>query len=97
MTICRNLGKGFFLLSGDNKNALQNALMLSPFMSKWGTCMIQSWVLGFNPDNPSNLVFPTWVCLRNMPFEHQDQAIAIVGPLGEVIGINTGNESAKDP
>ena len=35
--------------------------------------------------------------MRNMSFEHQDQAIAIVGPLGEVIGINTGNESAKDP
>ena len=84
-------------MSGEDKDALHNALMLSPFRSKWGTCMIQSWVPGFNPDNPSNLAFPTWVSLRNMPFEHHEQALAIVGTLGEVIGMDTANESTKDP
>ena len=97
LTFCRNVGKGYFLLSGDDKDALHNALMLSPFRSKWGTCMIQSWVPGFNPDNPSNLAFPTWVSLRNMPFELHEQALAIAGTLGEVIGMDTANESAKDP
>lgn len=32
-----------------------------------------------------------------MPFEHHDQAIEIAETLGEVIGIDTSNESAKDP
>lgn len=32
---------------------------------------------GFNPNNPSNLVFPTWVALRKLPYEHHDQALAI--------------------
>lgn len=32
-----------------------------------------------------------------MPFEHQDQAIAIAKTLGEVIGMDTANEAAKDP
>lgn len=89
--------KGFFILSGEDRDALNNTLMLSPFKSKWGTCLIQSWVPRFNHDNPSNLAFPTWVRLRNMPFEHQDQAIAIAKTLGEVIGMDTANEAAKDP
>lgn len=71
--------------------------MLFPFKSHWGTCMLQSWVLGFNPDNPSNLAFPTWISLRNMSFEHFDRAQNIAESLGEVIGIDTSNKDAKDP
>ena len=59
--------------------------------------MIQSWVPRFNPDNPSNLAFPTWVALRRLPFEHHDQALAIAETLGEVIGMDTSNEFARDP
>ena len=59
--------------------------------------MLQSWVPGFNHDNPSNLAFPTWVSLRNLPHEHQNQAIGIAKSLGEVIGMETANENAKDP
>lgn len=61
-----------------------------------GACLIQSWVPGFNPDYPSNLTFPTWVSLRNMPFKHQDKALAIAESLGEVIGMDTANDTAKD-
>ena len=95
--MCRNVGKGYFLLKGDDKDTLNTALMVSPFRSKWGTCMLQSWVPGFNPNNPSNLAFPTWVSLRNLPHEHQDQAVGIAEALGEVIGMETENEYAKDP
>lgn len=42
-------------------------------------------------------MFPTWVALRNLPFEHHDQALAIAETLGEVIGIDTANENTKDP
>ena len=91
------MGKGYFVLSSEDEDALSNALMLTPFISKWGTCMLQSWVPGFNPDNPSDLAFPTWVSLMNMPFEHQDQALAIAESLGEVIGMDTANDQAKDP
>jgi hypothetical protein len=97
LSFCMNVGKGFFFLKGEDSDARHSALMLSPFKSKWGTCMIQSWIPGFNPDNPSNLAFPTWVALRKLPFEHHDQALAIAETLGEVIGIDTSNETAKDP
>lgn len=52
LTFCRNVGKGFFFLESEDSNVLNNALMLSPFKSKWGTCMFQSWIPRFNPDNP---------------------------------------------
>ena len=97
LSFCMNVGKGYFFLEGNDCDALCNALMLSPYKTKWGTCMLQSRVPGFNPDNPSNLPFPTWIALRNLPFEHHDQATAIAGTLGEVIGIDTANESAKAP
>ena len=97
LAFCRNVGKGFFLLSGDDKDAMLNAMMLSPFRSKWGTCMLQSSVPRINLDNPCNLTFPTWVSLRNMPYKHEDQAIAIAKSLGEVIGMDTTNHNAKDP
>lgn len=42
LSLCRNVGKGYFLLSGEDKDTLNNALMMSPFRSKWGTCMLQS-------------------------------------------------------
>ena len=92
-----NVGKGFFFPKGYDSDVINNALMLSPYKSKWGTCIIQSWVPRFNPNNPSNLAFPTWVALRRLPFEHHDQALAIAGKLGEVISIDTMNETAKDP
>lgn len=47
LTSCRIVEKWFFLL-GEDRDALNNAMMLSPFKTKWGTCMFLSWVLGFN-------------------------------------------------
>ena len=76
LTFCMNVGNGYFFLKGEDPDALNHALMLSPYKYKWGTCMIQSWVPGFNPDNPSNLAFPTWVALRRLPFEHHDQTLS---------------------
>lgn len=59
--------------------------------------MLQSWVPGFNPNNPSNLAFPTWVSLKNLLYEHLDQAHEIARSLGEVIGVDGTNVTAKDP
>lgn len=72
-------------------------MMLSPFKIPLGTCMFQSWIPGLNPINPSNLAFPTWVSLRNLTYEHFDQAYNIVESLGEIIGMDISNEGAKDP
>ena len=59
LSLYGSVGKNLFFFSGENKDALDNRLMLSPFIPEWGTCMLQNWVLRFNPDNPNNLVSPT--------------------------------------
>lgn len=97
LAFCRNVGKGYFLLASKERDAIQNALMLSPFKSKWGTCMLQSWIPGFNPENPNNLAFPTWVSLMQLPYEHLDQTHDIAKSLGEVIGIDHLSDNTKDP
>ena len=48
-------------------------------------------------DNPSNLAFPTWVSWKNLPYEHNDQALDIAKSLGEVIGIDNSIEALKNP
>ena len=58
--------------------------------------MIQSWVPSILLDNPSNLAFPTWVALRNLPFEHNDEALAIIETLREVVGIDMSNKMERD-
>lgn len=78
LELCRDVGKGYFFLCSNESTGIHKALMLSPFKTKWGTCMLQSWVPGFNPYNPSNLAFPTWVTLRNLSYDHHDQALDIV-------------------
>lgn len=50
--------------------------------------MLQSCISCFNPSNPSNYAFPTWVSHRNLPFAHHDKAIDIVKTLGEVIDVD---------
>lgn len=35
--------------------------------------------------------------MRRLSFEHHDQTLAIIETLGEVIGIDTSNDLAKDP
>lgn len=82
------MGKGYLSCLAILSDMIHKMLMLSPFKFNWGTCMLQNWVPGFNPDNPSNLAFPTCVSLRHLPFEHHDQALDIVNFLGEVIGVD---------
>ena len=48
---------------------------------------------GLKLENLNNSPFPTRVSLRNLSFEHHDQAYAIIATLEEIIGIDT----TKDP
>ena len=41
LTFCMNVGKGYLFLKGENADVLNHALMLSPYKSKWETCMIK--------------------------------------------------------
>lgn len=56
--------------------------------------MLQSWVPGFNLDDPSDLTFLMWVTSRNLSYEHHNHALDIAKFLGEVIGIGKSNTLA---
>jgi hypothetical protein len=32
-------------------------------------CVIQGWVLGFNPNSPKGMKIPIWVTLKKLPIE----------------------------
>jgi hypothetical protein len=57
---------------------------------------VSKWVPGLNPENPSNLASPTWVSLQNLAFKHHDRLYASEGSLGEIIRIDTTNDTTKD-
>lgn len=54
--------------------------------------MFQSWIHDFNLDDPSNLVFPTSILLRNLSYGHHGQAYEFVATLEEVIGVDASND-----
>lgn len=55
----RNLGRSFFQLRVKDPGMLQKLLMLSPFKSRWGTCVMQGWIPNFNATNPKGILVPT--------------------------------------
>jgi hypothetical protein len=40
LTLCKNVGKTYFLISANDNNIIRHALMLSPCKEQWGTCML---------------------------------------------------------
>ena len=72
----KNVGKEYYIVVQqlEKKTMIYNAHMLPRFKSNWGTCMLQSWIPRFNSKNPNNLSFSTLVTLRNLSYEHCDQA-----------------------
>lgn len=75
---------------------LQKLLMLTPFRSKWGTCVMQNWIANFDPGNPRGMLVPTWVTLRRVPDEFQGVARQIAQCLGEVLGGDKNNSTLED-
>jgi hypothetical protein len=53
-------------------------------------CVIQGWVLGFNPNNPKGMKIPIWVTLRKLSIECK----AIIG--WEITAPNFDNLFDKD-
>lgn len=51
---------------------MHKVMMLSPHKSRWGTCMLQSWIQGFNPNNLSNLLLGYFLetCLVDTMTKH---------------------------
>lgn len=96
VAIGRNLGRGFFQLRLRDPGMLQKLLMLTPYRTRWGTCIMQNWVPNFDPSNSRGMLVPTWITLRRVPDEFQRVARQIAQGIGEVLGGDRHNSTLED-
>jgi hypothetical protein len=94
--IGRSLGRGFFQLLSRQPAVTQKILMLTPYKSRWGTCIFQTWMPGFNASRPVGLKVPTWVTLKGVPGEFLNVAAEMAGRLGDLLGSDKRNAYTTD-
>lgn len=70
--------------------------MLTPHLSKWGTCILQPWIPSFNPSKPIGTKMPIWLTLKAIPDEFMSSSLEIAQSLGIVLGKNRGNPNNPD-
>ena len=70
---------------------MQKVLMLTPHLSKWGTCIMQPWMLAFDASKPQGTRMPIWLTLKNVLEEFFSSAQEMAGSLGTVLGQHRGS------
>jgi hypothetical protein len=91
-----DLGHGFFQIICVDEVATQKILMRTPYLSKWGTSIIQPWMPEFNSRKPVGLKMPIWVMLKTVPDLFRSSAIDLAKSLGPVVGKHRGNATNID-
>ena len=94
--IGRDLGHGFFQVVMKEEAAMQRVLMLTPHLSKWGTCIMQPWMPAFVSSRPHGTRMPLWLTLKNVPEEFLSSAQEMAGSLGTVLGRHRRNAVSAD-
>jgi hypothetical protein len=94
--IGRDLGQGFFQVVTKQEAMTQKALMLTPHISKWGTCIMQPWIPDFNPTKPEGMKMPVWITLKNVRDEMRSSAPELAASLGTILGKHQGNQYNLD-
>jgi hypothetical protein len=89
----RSLGQGFFILRAQETKLVQAMLLLIPWRSRYGMCIFQRWMPGFDPYverkgnqsvAPSGMKIPTWITLRKVPEEFIGVAEQIAQNIGDL-------------
>ena len=94
--IGRDLGHGFFQVVMKEEAAMQKVLMLTPHLSKWGTCIMQLWMLAFVASKPQGMRMLVWLTLKNVPEEFLSSTQEMAGSLGTVLGHHRRNAVCAD-
>lgn len=92
----REIGNGFFQIITKAETSTQTILMLSPHLSKWGTCIMQPWVADFNPSKPIGLKLPVWITLKGVRDEMLSNAQELASGIGVVLGRHRNNAATSD-
>ena len=75
---------------------MQKVLMLTPHLSKWGTCIMQPWMPAFDASKPQGTRMPVWLTLKNVSEEFLSSAQEMAGILGTVLGRHRKNSVSAD-
>ena len=94
--IGRELGYGFFQVVTNGEAATQRLLMLTPHLSKWGTCIMQPWIPNFKACTPTGIKMPIWITLKAVPDEFLSSSSDLAQSLGDVLGRHKGNPHSTD-
>lgn len=90
------MGYGFFQVITKEEAITQKILMLTPHLSKWGTCIIQPWVPGFNASRLTGTKMPIWITMKEVPDEFLSSALEMAQNLGTVLGRQRGKSTNAD-
>jgi hypothetical protein len=105
VTLGRTLGHGFFILRAQDTAVVRALLLLTPWRSRFGMCVFQKWVPGFDPHEerggnlsaaPQGMKIPTWITLRKVPEEFIGVAEQIAQGIGDLLGVDAANNSSSD-
>jgi hypothetical protein len=105
VTMGRILGQGFFVLRAKETEVIKALLTLTPWRSKYGMCIFQKWVPGFDPSEerggklagaPIGMKILTWITLRKVPEEFIGVAEQIARGIGDLLGADSQNSSTTD-
>lgn len=108
LTLSRNLEKGFFIIKADSTESVKGMLLATPYKGFKGLCIFQKWTAEFDPVtfessagsssvSPSTMKIPTSITLRQIPEEFQAVVREIAESIGEIIGVDSSNDSTQDP
>jgi hypothetical protein len=105
VTLGRTLGHGFFILQAQDTEVVRAILLLTPWRSRFGMCVFQKWVPGFDPHEerggsllaaPQGMKIPTWSKLRKVSEEFIGVSDQIAKGIGDLLGVDSANNTSSD-
>jgi len=94
----REAGGGFFFIKLDTLELVSRVLDLTPCKLRAGTAIFQRWCPTFNPCQPTGLVIPSWITLKNLPLEfHEREARTLAKSVGTILEEDRSDMAKGDP
>jgi len=89
---------GIFYLKLDTFELVKHILLLTPCRLQACTILFQSWLLAFNPCQPTGLAILCWIFLKNLPLEfYQSATKTIADAVGTILEEDHSMQTSRDP
>ena len=91
----KEIGFGFFEVTSREEATTQKIFMLTPHISKWGTCIMQPWIVSFNACRLTSTKMPILITLKDVRGNptNYDKKFYIVVEMGKPFILTIGAEN----